>query len=499
MTLFDVIYNNYLEEIQKAKEAKPLISGEEAKRAALSQTAFAVRTCFECNEQIGFRGFTSRGQCRTVIRTLSNDSMYDFKARVVREYVEKLLNDDLRAGNDEKNNALRDAVRTSGNSGATYDALMRFIDYGDCRVLFANEPQCESKARKLRMSVDNSDIPSMIVSLAVDEKEKEQQMLAEKVSSKHYGVSNFRINNPFARRCALMAATDKSWRITRNMQQTIGNDLYASSDIGKVRKNQEDSVLIMYHPKNPDFKMLVVSDGMGGAAEGEIASSFVAMEIQEWFKRLSPEWFDAKYSDALRKEYETAIAEINKRLYERNERAGVSGGATFCGAIVTEKDTIISNVGDSRAYMYDGRSIIQLTSDDSVVWKMETPRNSIEKESLRFRRGSNVITQSMGSERVSPVSTVIKNSDYKCLMLFSDGVTDCLSDATIKAITESTPFNKLAEEFVKRALDEKSFAPDGLDPKSYYGQISGGKDNTTAAVFVKRDGKSKRGGDGYEH
>lgn len=70
-------------------------------------------------------------------------------------------------------------------------------------------------------------------------------------------------------------------------------------------------------------------------------------------------------------------------------------------------------------------------------------------------------------------------------MLFSDGVTDCLSDDQLFAITRNTDRTKLAESIVKSALRNVSIRPEGLDPEKYREAIYGGKDNTTAAVFIR--------------
>ena len=82
------------------------------------------------------------------------------------------------------------------------------------------------------------------------------------------------------------------------------------------------------------------------------------------------------------------------------------------------------------------------------------------------------------------------NNSYKSLMLFSDGVTDCLSDAQLMAITKSTSPKDLAKAIVDKALTTESKLEDsklGEWYNDYDLVIPAGKDNTTAAVYHNTD------------
>ena len=86
--------------------------------------------------------------------------------------------------------------------------------------------------------------------------------------------------------------------------------MFASSSIGNVKLTQEDSVLLSEYPKNKDYKMLLVADGVGGSQNGGAASSYVAEEMLEWFKGLKKE--DFENMDMLRAKLSQKIQEMNR-------------------------------------------------------------------------------------------------------------------------------------------------------------------------------------------
>ena len=116
-----------------------------------------------------------------------------------------------------------------------------------------------------------------------------------------------------------------------------------------------------------------------------------------------------------------------------------------------------------------------------------------EKDLLRFHVDSNKITAAMGVDRMpKPIIKFARflNNSYKSLMLFSDGVTDCLSDAQLMAITKSTSPKDLAKAIVDKALTTESKLEDsklGEWYNDYDLVIPAGKDNTTAAVYHNTD------------
>ena len=255
---------------------------------------------------------------------------------------------------------------------------------------------------------------------------------------------------------------------------SLGDQLFASTSIGNIRKNQEDAVILIQHPRNPNFKFLAVSDGMGGHEKGEVASYEVVRQMKNWFESLDPiHYEDMKFIPGLMRNKLREISENISRNYPES-------GATFSGAIVGKDETIIGNVGDSRAYVTKDGELMQVTEDDSMSWQKYKQGRIETKDDIRFDPESNQITQCIGNGiDPSPHLYRINNRYYDKLLLVSDGVTDCLRDDQISVITKYTDRKKLANSIVKSSL-EQSFLDKG---------ITAGKDNTTVALYdnTKKD------------
>ena len=89
---------------------------------------------------------------------------------------------------------------------------------------------------------------------------------------------------------------------------------------------------------------------------------------------------------------------------------------------------------------------------------------------------------------IHPHFEVLKNSDYDMLLLFSDGVTDCLSDDDIAVVCKNTDRKQVSKMIVEKALKHDSIQPEEyMDYINLNAYIPGGKDNTTAAVYVPKN------------
>ena len=277
---------------------------------------------------------------------------------------------------------------------------------------------------------------------------------------------------------------------------SLDKDLYASTDIGKIRENQEDAVLLMHDKENPNFKMMVVADGMGGWSSGKVASNEIIKNLKDWFENLT---------DSQKNYYNTSLQGLEKDLKKKIEfdlqiavenATWQCGGTTLVCALIGENDTLVANIGDSRAYIAKKGKLIQLSREDTEAQLHLEKGKLPTKEAARFDVESNMLTQALGMERrmlIEPYTKIIKNSDYDLLMLFTDGVTDCLSDDDIVAVCRTTNKRELARKIVEKAIRHDSFAPEEYsDYCNLNAYISGGKDNATAAVYAPEKDEEER-------
>lgn len=481
IVLRDLIYYTYLASLKKYPDS----------RKAYEKTIFALENLLENHN---YNAFTRTDNIRKTLMTTFPDTE-DAIDVILDNFIDTMLQDSPTVENQIP---LFNAMLVTNNSrGKTQvlTALKSVLNKKDYSYFsrYHNGNQDRNYRQKLITSLSVQDIVDIIASMMLDSiiTEKEYQYISQNIGKQYANqISNFQINPNAFNQCKKDIIEGKQINFKR-CNYSLGNDLYASIDMGNKRTNQEDSVIILNHPQNPNFKMLVVADGMGGLACGEKVSSFVTSQITKWFESLSPQYFASQNIEYLRQCFNQEIQNISKDIYH-TYRGNAS--STFVGAIVADEKTLISNVGDSRAYIYSQGELHQLSEDDSVSYDLWKNGIIHQKDDIRFHKQSNIVTKGMGfTEELTPTTSIISNSDYDTLLLFSDGITDCLSDYQIMAITRSTSPKNLAKALVDAAQNNNS-RQNHLNFDEYNNYIPGGKDNSTAAVYDKRSKNSREEG-----
>ncbi|MGN0993251.1 MAG: PP2C family protein-serine/threonine phosphatase [Bacilli bacterium] len=326
--------------------------------------------------------------------------------------------------------------------------------------------------------------------------EKNIQNLEQKINEK-IKASNTKIYERVINRCKEDIILGKQIKLMHS-EYSLGNTMYAVQDVGKRRNNQEDSVLILEHPLNNDFKLLAVSDGVGGNAGGELASSHIVAKLTNWFENLNPNLYNN--IDQVQTSLDDMLPHILKDLEAPNEAS-----ATLSAVIIGKDKTLITNIGDSRVYSMKNQKIIQETIDDSLVQKMFETKTIPNKELMRFNKRSNIITNSIkkSQEAIEPSYSIIENTSYDRIIAVSDGVTDCISEKELENLMKTKNKEKMTSDIVNYAILNDSYLNETLDdlpkkekrqavkaiknnPDIYMNKINGGKDNTTIAAYIKK-------------
>lgn len=121
--------------------------------------------------------------------------------------------------------------------------------------------------------------------------------VAQNYPAKQVGVIEKSLSK--ARRLIDSIVKSTGYNVAEN-EETINkrhaNQMEGIQDIGvrngKPKSAQEDSVLMMKHPQNPNFRLAVVADGVGGAGNGDRASGIAVQMIKEWFEKLPVEFYN---------------------------------------------------------------------------------------------------------------------------------------------------------------------------------------------------------------
>ena len=220
--------------------------------------------------------------------------------------------------------------------------------------------------------------------------------------------------------------------------------LYARTDIGLVRTNNEDSYFA-----DPERGLAIVADGMGGHAGGEVASKIAVDTISDGLKRPDSIW---PFGRAQR---ERNLIVDSIRLANRRVRAAAEQDATLAGMGTTvvvlwvrRGRAHVAHVGDSRIYRYRKGGLVQLTRDHS--W-------ASEDGSMR-----NVLMRAVGAESdVAIDHRLLDVAAGDTFLLCSDGLTRPVGDDGIVSTLREF---KNGEEASQRLIDlaKENGAPDNV-------------------------------------
>jgi serine/threonine protein phosphatase PrpC len=230
----------------------------------------------------------------------------------------------------------------------------------------------------------------------------------------------------------------------------------ALTDVGRKRKGNEDSLFV-----NPEQKLFVVADGMGGHAAGEIASRIAVDSINEFVCLTGgdeeitwPFGLDETISyDGNR--LKTAVRFANKKVLEATkEKSEYEGMATtVCAVLVDDQVANLAHVGDSRVYLFREGQLSQLTSDHSWV-NEQIQSGVISAEQARTHPLRNVVTRALGGK--ADLQVDMQTHDFQTgdvLLLCSDGLTTMIPDDEIARVMRegSGDIEATAQELVDAA------------------------------------------------
>lgn len=252
----------------------------------------------------------------------------------------------------------------------------------------------------------------------------------------------------------------------RSHRRPAGVHVAGRTDVGRVRRHNEDYYLIVDlvdqrpvagTPRDRrvsgDGSLLVVADGMGGAAAGEIASEMAANAI---YAQLAEAWRGvgedggAGGTELLRAAFEVANDAIHAYAASRAEIHGM--GTTATAALLRDGTVSIAHVGDCRAYLVRDGMVNQLTKDHSLIQLMvDAGRLSVE-EAARSD-GRNVILQALGPKPTLSVEALeqpVHGGDV--LVLCSDGLWgDVRSEEIATTVTHLTDLSVACETLIRLA------------------------------------------------
>jgi serine/threonine protein phosphatase PrpC len=247
---------------------------------------------------------------------------------------------------------------------------------------------------------------------------------------------------------------------------------FGLTDPGRVRKNNEDAFLIAHlvnaaegttpsevttFDASEHAVVLAVSDGMGGADAGEVASALVVQSLRDAMMKAEGDWDEAT---------KTAVEKANRAVWDASKEPGKRGmGATVTAVCVHRSIAHIAEVGDSRAYLVRNGRIRQVTRDQSFVQYL-VDSGALKPEEAENYPMKNVVLQAMGQSpdvQVALGRLELRRGDR--LLLCSDGLSGMVSaDDMRHAIERAKTLDEACSDLITLANER------------------GGEDNITVVI-----------------
>jgi protein phosphatase len=275
---------------------------------------------------------------------------------------------------------------------------------------------------------------------------------------------------------------------TASYSSLVRVDVAALSHCGHVRTNNEDHFLVTRLGRTLETVItslppgevpglaeevnyvMVVADGMGGHAAGEVASRMaiselvsVALDVPDWIFKL-----DEEQAREVERRTRKRVREVGALLVERGrDDPSLQGmGTTLTIARSLGRDLLITHVGDSRAYLFRAGRLHRLTRDHTYA-QLLVDIGRMNASDIATSRHRHVLTNALGSENENVLVDIdlLRLADGDRVMLCSDGLTDMIDDDAISRILIGSPGAAHAcDRLVQQALE------------------NGGRDNVTVIV-----------------
>jgi PPM family protein phosphatase len=265
---------------------------------------------------------------------------------------------------------------------------------------------------------------------------------------------------------------------------TINLALYAQTDVGMVRSGNEDNFLILdlstgrnwiaSEEEPPELltyaqgyygSLMAVSDGMGGALAGEVASRMAVETVRDRMLQLQAHEVYSRltFHERLRLSIEEANLQIHSEGTTNPAHKGL--GATFTAVAALGADVYFGQVGDSRAYMIRKNGIARITKDQSLVQQL-IDAGQITEEEAETHSYRNVILQALGAHSTVNVEvSKLTLCNMDTLVICSDGLSGKVhQDEILRIVHEAQDFKSACQRLINLANER------------------GGEDNITVVI-----------------
>lgn len=220
--------------------------------------------------------------------------------------------------------------------------------------------------------------------------------------------------------------------------------VYSATDIGQIRKMNQDFIFVSSEPVGNLPNLFVVADGMGGHNAGDYASRYGVSVLTDTIRE------DQNFNPV--KIMRAGIEAANKAVLAKSQSdPGLKGmGSTMVVATIVGGYLFVANVGDSRLYLA-GTEFRQITHDHSLIAEM-VRLGELTPEEGQNHPDRNIITRAIGTtEEVKIDFFDVKLETGDCFMMCSDGLYNMVESSVIYKVLRDHDVQDRAEKLVELA------------------------------------------------
>lgn len=199
---------------------------------------------------------------------------------------------------------------------------------------------------------------------------------------------------------------------------------YSATDVGKIRKVNQDSVFCSDKPVGNLPNLFIVADGMGGHKAGDLASKLAVETIVDVVSSMEEKDPITLMGKAIHRANDAVLGKA------RESEAFNGMGTTAVLACIKDNMLYVANVGDSRLYVID-KEITQITRDHSLVEELVS-LGQLDRAQARTSKNKNIITRAIGGMQfvmADYFETRLKGGEV--ILMCTDGLTNMVEDSEI--------------------------------------------------------------------
>lgn len=244
--------------------------------------------------------------------------------------------------------------------------------------------------------------------------------------------------------------------------------IYRITDAGP--KGNQDACYVSEHDNGK--ALACIADGVSGQRDGKYTAEFIADYIEDWYDEEGDQIFRSQ-PETLKEKMLRLVMEMHEDLIAESDSSGLQPGSTLDLAVMGGRKVFVAHVGDSRVYLFDGRSMKRITEDQTVAEVEKT--TGMKFNEIAESRKAHYLMQCIGIGKINPniyEEDIPQNCD---ILLCTDGLS-----------------NRLTESDMAEELRKKQTGSDALLNLVKKARNAGEGDNITAVLIRRREKPDKR-------